>query len=81
MDGMKASLWSQQWVRGSRGHTGVVSPVSGAKREPATPSPWGARGAERQRELNTLPEGLGHLVLRRHQRHPWGPGEGWRGER
>lgn len=45
------------------------------------PQPLGHPGAEQQREVNTLPEGPGHLALRRHQRHPWVPGEGWRGER
>ena len=53
-----------------QGHTDVLSLVSGAKHKPATRSPWGTRGAEQQREINMLPEGLGHLVLQRCQHHP-----------
>lgn len=57
---------------GTRQHR--APPASAATHTPSI------QGEERQRDINTLLEGLGHLALRRHRRHPWGPGE-QRGER
>lgn len=61
-DGWDEAGGPQEW-----GHNSVTSPMSGAKHKPS-------RAAKRR----TLPEGLGRLVLQRHQHHPWGPGKEWR---
>lgn len=43
------------------------------KRPPPVP---GALGGQGKRGMKDLPEGLGFLVLQRHQCPPWGPGDG-----
>lgn len=53
----------------------AVSPpwCVGTRRPPPVPA---ALGGQRKRGIKDLPEGLGLLVLQRHQRPPWGPGDG-----
>lgn len=62
--------WRLCW---ERGQAGVTSLVSGDKDKEATPSSCGMWG-QRKRGMQDLPEGLGLLVLQRHQHPPWGPG-------